>query len=141
MKLLLTAMLSLSFLSCQDLYEEKNPYTYYKKDQAYFNPIVNQIPLPNSVDRTKLKLVRNDAYPIEIALFNDGQFHYYLENLGDGNGTWKYEDGHISLYAERKRFVMEMDIHSVNEKGDEIIVYFHDRIGANFLPLEKQLRF
>ena len=100
---------------------------------------VNQEAFPEKVDLQKVRALHNPAYPIEVALFNDAKFYYYLENLGDGKGSWKYEDGSLYLYAERLMFVMEMEIHSVEESGEEIIIDFEDRHGPKWLPLDKRI--
>lgn len=137
MKLL--GLLVLVLTSCQQSYRENNPYTYHKKDQKFFQKYVNQESLPEKVDLQKVRALHNPAYPIEVALFNDAKFYYYLENLGDGKGSWKYEDGSLYLYAERLMFVMEMEIHSVEESGEEIIIDFEDRHGPKWLPLDKRI--
>lgn len=134
----IVALLILLMPACQDLHQEKNPYQYYKKSADHFSQFINPGALPQTVDRSKVRFLVNHSYPMELALFQDGQFYYVFETLGDGKGKWDYTDGHLHLYAGRKRFVMKMDIHSVEEQGNQIAIDFHDRYGPNYLPLDRQ---
>ena len=87
---------------------------------------------PNlSTDKTLI----NTEYPIEIALYEDHKFYYDLPDLGDGTGSWSYEDGHLILKASREIFDMKIDVHSLDTAGKEIAIHFIDRFGPNTLKM------
>lgn len=138
--------------SCRALYDAKRPYQVYEKPADYFSS------LANSKSSEPEVVLENPDYPIELTLYKDKTFHYYLARLGDGTGSWEYRDGHLELYAERKLFVMQMEMHSTspdgaaeaeeegkakdeataNATGKAIALEFSDRFGPKFLPLSKK---
>ncbi len=124
--------------SCRALYDAKRPYQVYEKPAEYFAPLVNNAEEARAEEPTIV--LENPEYPIELSLYKDKTFRYYLARLGDGQGTWTYKDGHIQLYAERKLFVMQMQMHSTVPDADAEIVAleFSDRFGPKFLPLTKK---
>ncbi len=132
----LMALLLLSLAGCRNLYEAPRPYAVYAKPASYFQPLENT---PETPQEKAVTLVNKD-YPIELQMYKDGRFHYYLARLGDGEGTWNYKDGHIEYYAERKIFVMRMQMHSVAPGEQESMsLEFSDRFGPKFLSLERKL--
>ena len=82
----------------------------------------------------------NNDYPFDLKLNKDGTFKYQLEKLGSGEGTWTYDDGFLKLYAERKRFVMNMELHNINRETGETSLVFADRFGYKFLPMTKRIQ-
>lgn len=127
--------------SCRNLYDAKRPYQVYEKPAAYFGALVNPETKPAKTLENESEIVlENPEYPIELKLYKDKTFHYHLARLGDGTGTWKYQDGHLELYAERKLFVMQMEMHSTSpeEKEEAIALEFSDRFGPKFLPLDRK---
>lgn len=110
--------------SCQDLVHAKRPYQTVEKPQEFFSALED-------------KRLSNADYPIEVELKKDGVFHYHLPTLkeGDGVGTWRYQDGHVELYAERRMFVMKMAIRSVDD--GTLALEFSDRFGPKYLPVSK----
>ena len=68
-----------------------------------------------------------------MALYNDGKFYYNLDNLGDGEGTWKYENGVIKLTAFRKILTFDVDMNytfTITRKdGSQSLIKFRDRKG------------
>ena len=134
---ILLSMLWILIVSCQPTYINKSPYTYFKKPEKYFLKMVNPTPTPKSVDLSKTLKLSNPSYPIELALFADGKFYYYLENLGDGFGTWEHKQGMVIMNAERDLFVMKFNIRSIEEEGQRVVLEFQDRFGYQFLELDQ----
>jgi hypothetical protein len=130
MKLLLLITL---LLSCGP--KKGLDYHELKKDQ--FDPIVNQMDTPAQPDLGAVKTILNRDYPIEIAIFKDGQWYYDLPNLGDGKGTWKYEDGRLKLFARRNIFDMEIEVVGADADAQELAIKFVDRFGHQIMPVEK----
>lgn len=123
-------------VSCRPEFRSQNPFTWYPKDKKFFSGFINNKNTPTEINRTQVARLVNHAYPIELALFSDGKFYYYLENLGDGTGTWSFLDGQLKLYAERKLFAMNIGIHSISESDKDIAVDFTDRFGTQYLQME-----
>ncbi len=120
--------------ACQPLYKAERNYEVYEKNPEFFQPLLN-----DSAEDSKIVL-EDQSYPIELQLYKDGRFHYYLKRLGDGWGTWSYNKGYLHLYAERKLFVMNLEIHGIQQDGDALSLEFSDRFGPKFLRLQKTLR-
>lgn len=121
-------------LGCQPLYKAERSYEVYEKDAEFFQPLMNE-------EAGASKIVLEDqSYPIELQLYKDGRFHYYLKRLGDGWGTWSYKKGYLHLYAERKLFVMNFEIHGIQQDGDALSLEFSDRFGPKFLRLQRSFR-
>ncbi len=133
-KLFVTLLLVGNISSCRVAYEEKNPYVYESADFNFFKAYLND----NETKQETAYTLVNHSYPIEVTLRDDGSFYYYLDNLGDGYGTWKHEDNHLSLYAERDMFIMKLSIHRA-EGVSMPVIEFRDRFGPNFLELEEKL--
>ena len=123
--------------ACQPEFEAVNPYEFVAQDLIFFSDFVNA---PADPEGEKKLVLSNDSYPIDVALFTDGNFYYDLPNLGDGTGTWTHKEGFLDLYAERKLFAMKMSIHSVRETNGDLVIHFTDRFGTQYLPLIVQER-
>lgn len=127
-------LVCLLMMGCQPLYKAERNYQVYEKDQEFFQPLMNE------KDEGSRIVLEDQTYPIELQLYKDGRFHYYLKRLGDGWGTWSYQKGFLQLYAERKLFVMNFEIHGIEQDGEALSLEFSDRFGPKFLRLQKSLR-
>ncbi len=107
----------------------------YRVDEAQLTKFVNQKNMPGSPNLTLDKSIVNTSYPIEIALYKDGQFYYDLPNLGDGKGTWKNENGKIELKAKRTLFDMYIKVQASDEAAETLSIQFTDRFGPNTLKM------
>lgn len=131
-------LLVLSLISCGDgLGGEKEAVSFFTASAASYSPFVNQKSLPKDVDLTSDITFLNRDYPIEIALYKNGEFFYDLPNLGTGRGTYKHEDGKIHLFAKRTLFNMNIEVIASNEDATEFVLRFRDRFGVRVLPTEK----
>jgi len=117
--------------------KSKNDITVYSADKKDFSYIVNQSVMPEKPDLANHKTLLNRDYPIEIALFENGDFYYDLPNLGDGKGKWKFIKGRIELKAKRSLFDMEISLHAIEENAKDIGLEFFDRFGRNLISVEK----
>lgn len=97
---------------------------------------VNPKPLPEDPNLNLEKSINNASYPIQIALYNDGQFYYYLPRLGDGRGTWRNSGGVLKLKAKRSLFDMYIDIEANDDTGKSLSISFSDRFGPKTLKME-----
>lgn len=122
--------------SCRPEIVKQNPFQWQKKDEGYFSRIVNEVQQPDKIDSTESIKIVNHNYPIELYLYGDKTFRYKLENLGDGEGTWRYAHGGLKLHAVRKLFVMNIGIHSISEHDDEFAIDFVDRFGTQYLRVD-----
>jgi len=107
----------------------------YKIEKDAMTKFVNQKSMPQEVNTSLDKLIVNNSYPIEIALYKDNSFYYNLANLGDGRGTWDHSGGKIKLKAKRTLFNMYIDIHGSDETAENLTIQFTDRFGANTLKM------
>ena len=129
MKTLLLALMSALFLSCGKSGKEIKLYDGKKED---FSKFINARDMKNP-NTNQDKTIRNNDYPIEIALYQNKRFYYDLPNLGDGTGTWKYENGFIRLTAKQKLFDMVIDLHGRDAKIENLAIKFSDRFGPKTL--------
>jgi len=120
---------------CQPLYNEERNYQVYEKDPEFFQPLMNAS--AEIKDEKDTIVLEDTSYPISLKLYKDGRFFYQLKKLGDGWGTWEHKKGYLHLYAERKIFVMNFEIHSINPEGQDLSLEFSDRFGPKFLRLQK----
>ena len=118
-------------LSCGK--KEKGDLVLFEKTQEDYTKFINDKPKPRNPNLSLDKVIVNDDYPVEIALYKDGRFYYHLENLGEGEGTYKYEDGDLKLYAEREILGVNIDMSytfTITKKdGSESVLSFRDRFG------------
>lgn len=135
MKTLSALIIFLSFLNLQSCVpkKEKSELILFKKNQSDYTKFINQKPKPNSPNLSIDKYIINADYPIEIALYNDGKFYYNLPNLGDGEGTYKYEDGVLKLVAAREILGKKIDMNYLftitRKDGSRAVLKFRDRFG------------
>jgi hypothetical protein len=113
--------------------KKKGELILFEKTESDYSQFINSGSKPAQPNMTTVKRIVNNDYPVEIALFEDGKFHYYLENLGEGEGTWRYENGVIKLSALRKilSFDVNMDYtFTITRKdGSQSVLKFRDRFG------------
>lgn len=129
MKLILLMLLTV--VSCG----KQGSAKLYRVDESKLTKFVNQKNMPGSPNLTLDKSIVNTSYPIEIALYKDGQFYYDLPNLGDGKGTWKNDNGKIELKAKRSLFDMYINIQAGDENAETLSIQFTDRFGPNTLKM------
>jgi hypothetical protein len=109
----------------------------HQRDQTFFNSLLNNGAELGSIEAEsakieKVKLLQtNEDYPIRIVLYNNGRFYYQVDELGQGIGDWKYEDGGLRLTSRRRVFDLNFYLTAAAETGDEILVKFFDRHGFN----------
>ncbi len=128
-------LLCLMIAGCQPLYKAERNYEVFEKDQEFFQPLLNSA--SDNVRARSTVVLEDQSYPIQLQLYQDGRFYYSLKRLGDGWGTWSHKNGYLHLYAERKLFVMNFEIHSIEQDGDALSLEFSDRFGPKFLRLHK----
>ncbi len=133
---ILFSVFSSLMLSCTS-----KPHAEYKREASFFAPMINDSGsyalASEKVADLKL-LSTGDAYPIRLALFDNGLFYYQVDKLGEGEGRWEYKDGALSLVAPRRIFDMELVITAAGLEGNDILVEFSDRFG--FKSLATQFR-
>lgn len=129
---------SFSFSSCNPAKkEEKGELKYFVAKEEDFQTYINSKPMPAFPNLKSDKTLLNRDYPIEIALYNDGQWYYDLPNLDTGKGTWKLENGMIKLFAKQRLFDMHIDIVAIEESAKDVVIKFRDRFGPRILNTEK----
>lgn len=134
MKVLSLLILGLIITACG----KKDPTKFVTADQASFSKYINLKNIEASPNLNLDKAIVNNDYPIEIALYQDQNFYYNLPNLGDGQGTWNYENGHIVLKAKRKIFDMRIDVHAIDQAAQNLAIEFTDRFGPNVLKVSSE---
>ncbi len=117
---------------------DKTPVQFFKSTQEDFTKYINNKPLPKNPNLSLDKTISNDDYPIELALYSDGNFYYNLENLGDGHGTWTFKNGKVRLFSERRLFDMHIMIKALEEGALSVGIEFADRFGPQFLLMDKK---
>ncbi|KYG66918.1 hypothetical protein AZI86_07785 [Bdellovibrio bacteriovorus] len=109
-----------------------------KRDAEFYNQFVNPTSdWPQAESRVaELKVLQiNDVYNMRFALFENGKVYYQIDRLGNGNGTWVYENGAMSITATRPIFDMELTFSAAEKVGDKTVVRFVDRYGFNSAPV------
>ena len=115
--------------------EKKIPL--YSGSESDYQKFINarNLSAPNTnADKT----IRNNEYPIEIALYQDHRFYYDLPNLGDGTGSWEYHNGKLRLKAKRTIFDMEIDIQGRDQEIKNLAISFTDRFGSQTLEVTNE---
>lgn len=115
--------------------ENKKESKLHKISEEVIPQYVNQKALPEDPNLTLDKSILNRSYPIQIALYNDGQFYYDLPNLGDGHGTWKNAGGILKLKAKRPIFDMHIEVEANDPEGKSLSIQFSDRFGPKTLKM------
>jgi len=108
---------------------------HFYASEVEFSKLVNTKTIPTTPDLGFDIFLENQEYPIELSLYKDGRWYYDLPNLGSGNGTWKFVDGEIKLFAKRSLFDMHIKIISLDEKNETFGITFKDRFGPQFLKM------
>ena len=132
MKNISSLFILLFLLACG---EGKTP-KFHKASEVEFSKFVNQKSLPKNPNLSLDKVIVNNDYPIEIALYKDNKFYYDLPNLGNGTGTWQYFAGYIVLNAKRTLFDMKIEVHGEDVKMNHLKLKFFDRHGLKILGTE-----
>ena len=132
MKFLVLLLLATFSVQCRNLLDADNPFQHHKRDRQFFDNLANGDSSSEDI------VLHNSDYPFDLRLNDDGTFNYKLEKLGSGEGTWEYGDGFVKLYAERKRFVMKMELHNIDLESGATSLVFADRFGHKFLPMTTQ---
>jgi hypothetical protein len=109
------------------------------RDPEFFDRLINPSSLssqmPNKLDESQL-LASGDEYPMRFVLFDNGQFFYQVDRLGEGFGTWSYQEGGVRLFASRKLFDMSIYLGARSDVGREMQVRFLDRRGFQNVRIE-----
>ena len=108
----------------------------FRVSQEVFATFVNSGAMPSDVDQNKDVSFLNRDYPIELSLYENGEWFYDLPNLGTGRGTYKYEDGILKLTASRDIFDIYIELASANAEGSAFTISFRDRFGYKVLATE-----
>lgn len=125
-------LLSLAFLvSCG----QNSSRNLYKIPEETLPKFVNMKSLPADPNLTLDRSFVNNSYPIQLALYQDGRFYYDLPNLGDGRGTWKFNNGVLELRAKRTLFDMFIELKANETEAETLSVQFTDRFGPNTLRM------
>lgn len=134
--ILFCLLFSLTLISCGGS-GSASDLVFYEVSNDSYSQLINQRAMPASPNLKLDKTIRNDDYPIEIALYSDGKFYYNLPTLGDGNGTWTQEAGYIKLYSERTLFDMYIEIKALDENANQFGITFIDRFGPQAIKVQK----
>ena len=137
MKNLSFLFLSFLFLAACGGSGSSDQLTFYEVSNDSFNQLINQQAMPTTPNSKVEKFIVNEQYPIEIALYSDGNFYYNLPTLGDGVGTWSQESGYLKLFAKRSLFDMYIEIKAIDESAEEFGIYFVDRFGPQSIRVNK----
>lgn len=105
-----------------------------QRPEEFFVPLVNTdgtaVTASSEIESLKI-LQTDDRYPLRIVLFQNGEFYYQVDRLGEGTGNWSYINGGLKLIAKRPIFDVEFFIAAENQSGAGIIIRFVDRFGLN----------
>lgn len=114
---------------CSDvsMVDHKRDETFYKKMN---NPSGEQAQAEAKMADLKV-IETSESYPMRIALFDNHQFYYQIDRLGNGTGTWKFSSGALELTAQRPIFDMNFVVSAAQAEGDALVVRFIDRFGIN----------
>lgn len=123
-----------SFVGCGNYQMVQN-----KRDPEFFKSFQNSSgeagQAANKIELIKL-LLTSEEYPIRLALYENGQFYYQVDELGTGTGRWFFEDGGLRLNAKRKVFDMNFYLTAAEAEGNDLLVKFYDRRGLNQYKLQ-----
>lgn len=123
-------LIAVSILTgCSDvsMVENKRDEAFYKKMN---NPSTDQAQAETKLADLKV-IETSESYPMRIALFDNNQFYYQIDRLGNGTGTWKFSSGALELIANRPIFDMNFVLSAAQPEGDALVVRFIDRFGIN----------
>lgn len=141
MKYLMFLITLVLFTSCGAT-NKKTSLDFYPVSKESFSKFINKKDIRSQqaedVEYRKDIHLINNEYPIEISLYENGEWFYNLENLGKGKGTWIFKNGRLELFAERILFDMYIDIESADSMTNNLIIKFSDRHGPNVLKVENR---
>lgn len=115
---------------------EKSDLAYFEVEQQAYTKYVNEKAMPASPNLSVDKVIVNNDYPIEVALYDDQKFYYNLPTLGDGHGTWERVGGKLKLFATRTLFDMHIEIFAADPSASEVVLKFRDRHGPQIVKME-----
>lgn len=137
MKIILIA-LALSVSACSydrvDLVEQP-------REREFYEPFINSQRSPAAAkdEMPTLKLLKiNGLYDGRFALYDNGQFYYDINHLGDGMGNWTFENGALKLKAGRMFFDLIFTVSGASTEGTNTVVRFIDRNGAQRMDIQYQ---
>lgn len=104
--------------------------------EAVFASHINNKAMPANINLKQEKTFLNRDYPIEVALFANGQWFYDLPNLGTGRGTYTYVDGKLQLFASRDLFDINIEVIAQDPEAKSFVLSFRDRFGQVVLQTE-----
>jgi len=68
-------------------------------------------------------------------LYENGEFYWVLDTIGEGKGKWTYDSkGYLKLISKTYLFYMIIKLYKLKE--DHYIMQFRDRHGMQNLPVE-----
>lgn len=137
MKKSLLTLSTLFILTACGANKEQSNLQFYEVKKSHFDHLVNQKDMPKDPNVNSDITILNRDYPIEIALYKNKKWYYDLPNLGEGEGTWEYENGVLKLFAKRSLFDMHIDVVATEELAKSVAVKFSDRFGKQVLKVEK----
>ncbi len=111
------------------------------KGREFYEPFVNAqgSPATAKAEMGSLKLLKiNGLYDGRFALYENGQFFYEINHMGDGVGNWTFENGALKLSAQRMFFVMEFTVSGASAEGTNTVVRFRDRNGVQRMDIQYQ---
>ena len=131
---LTTFSLFLIFLFCS-CKEEQGKLVFYESKIENYDKFINEKEMPLNPNLNVDKVIIDEEYPVEIAIYKDGRFFYNLENLGSGSGVWEHKDGSIILSAKREIFFKIRDMiykfSILKEDGTQASLEFRDRFSLH----------
>lgn len=116
--------------------DKKSDLEFYPVKKESFNKYINQSSTAKEPNLAKDVHLINRDYPIEISIYKNGSWYYNLDNLDDGIGTWKYNNGRLELFAHRTLFDMHIKIEGTAKGAPELVLKFSDRFGPRTLKVE-----
>ena len=117
-----------------------DPAIFFEKDMTHYQQLINPTDIKSNIPASDKTLYYEKSsqhdFDMELTLYNDNKFSYNMPTLGEGTGSWKYEKGHLNLFATRPLFDMHMRIDSLDKNGHEVGVSFTDRFGPKTWKLK-----
>jgi hypothetical protein len=102
------------------------------RDEAFYSQFVNTTEkieiVEQSLENFKV-LETGKEYPMRYVLFENHQFYYQIDRLGNGTGTWKFVNGALELTASRTFFDLNLVLSGEQAEGEGVVLRFVDRFG------------
>lgn len=111
------------------------------REREFYEPFINTQRNPSAAkaEMASLKLLKiNGLYDGRFALYDNGQFYYDINHLGDGTGNWTFENGALKLKAGRMFFDLIFTVSGASQEGTNTVVRFIDRNGAQRMDIQYQ---